>query len=163
MKGYYGMPEATGKTIGEDGWLHSGDMGMMDDRGYLKITGRIKDMIIRGGMNLYPREIEDVLFQHPQVSQVAVVGLPDPKWGEIIAAVIIPSEGNSLPAPGELFACCRQHLAPHKSPEQWFFVEAFPLTPSGKIQKFVLQEWIAEGKISAAAWDKDSARARAKP
>src|SRR5690606_30112642 len=114
-------------TIRESGWLHTGDMGVMDERGFLKIAGRIKDMIIRGGMNIYPREIEDVLFCHPEVNQVAVVGLPDEQWGEIIAAVVLPTNPEKPPAPEDLFQYCRQHLAVHKSPVAWFFVDQYPL------------------------------------
>jgi fatty-acyl-CoA synthase len=130
-----------------------GDLGTMDERGYLRITGRSKDMIIRGGMNLYPREIEEVLFRHPEIGQVSVVGVPDEKWGEIVAAVIVPRDPALPPSPKLLKAYCRDRLARHKSPSQWFMVERFPLTPSGKVQKFVLQEWIAAGTIEATVSD----------
>ena len=158
MACYYGMEEATRNTIRESGWLHTGDMGVMDERGFLKIAGRIKDVIIRGGMNIYPREIEDVLFCHPEVNQVAVVGLPDEQWGEIIAAVVLPTNPEKPPAPEDLFQYCRQHLAVHKSPVAWFFVDQYPLTPSGKIQKFQLVDWIKEGRITAEPWEKTSSR-----
>ncbi|MCB1667182.1 MAG: AMP-binding protein [Pseudomonadales bacterium] len=158
MTGYFGMEEATRNTIRDDGWLRTGDMGIMDDRGYLKIAGRIKDMIIRGGMNIYPREIEDLLFSHPDVNQIAVVGLPDEQWGEIVAAVVLPKDANNPPSPDDLFKLCREKLAPHKSPVIWYFVDDFPLTPSGKIQKFQLVDWIREGKITAHKWVKPGSR-----
>lgn len=153
MRGYYGLPEATAATIGEDGWLHTGDLGTMDDRGFLRIAGRLKDMIIRGGMNLFPREIEDVIFAHAEVSQASVVGVPDDRWGEIVAAVVVPKDPAAPPGPDALSEHCRQTLAAHKSPRLWFFVEDLPLTPSGKVQKFVLQEWIATGRIKPQEWE----------
>lgn len=139
MEGYHDAPEATAAAIDEDGWYHTGDLASMDGRGYLRIEGRLKDMIIRGGENIYPREIEDVLFAHPGVADVAVVGVPDPHWGEVVAAFIRPAPG-SPPTPDELRKHCRERLAPYKTPVQWRFVEAFPLTPSGKIQKYLLRD-----------------------
>lgn len=161
MTGYYGMEAASRATIQPDGWLHTGDMGVMDERGYLKIAGRIKDMLIRGGMNIYPKEIEDVLFDHPDVGQISVIGVPDDKWGEIVAAVIIPVAGSARPSPEVLFDYCRARLSPHKAPEQWFFVEAFPLTPSGKVQKFVLRDWVADGTMAPQAWRRPKPARRA--
>ena len=140
MTGYYDMPEATAAAIDGDGWYHTGDLASMDERGYLRIEGRLKDMIIRGGENIYPREIEEVLFRHPAVAECAVVGIPDDHWGEVVAAFIRVAPGAGPPAESELFALCREHLAPHKPPVHWVFVEAFPLTGSGKIQKYVLRE-----------------------
>lgn len=158
MHGYFGDDEATSKTICPDGWLSMGDSGVMDERGYLKITGRLKDIIIRGGMNIYPREIEEVLFNHPAVAQASVIGLPDDYWGEIVAAVIILEEGQPRPTFAELFGYCRQHLSPHKSPIKWAVVEAFPLTPSGKVQKFMLREWAQTGELVLEEIDKDALR-----
>ena len=137
--GYYKLPEKTEELL-EGGWLHSGDLGVMDEDGYIRITGRGKDMIIRGGENIYPREIEEVLFEHPQVSDVAIVGLPDAKWGEVIAAFIRDVDAEEPATDLELHDYLRQHLAPTKTPRLWYRVEEFPLTPSGKIQKFVLRE-----------------------
>jgi acyl-CoA synthetase (AMP-forming)/AMP-acid ligase II len=154
MQGYFGLVDATRECIQADGWLHTGDLGTMDDRGYLRIAGRLKDMIIRGGMNLYPREIEDVIFNHPAVGQVSVVGVPDEKWGEIVAAVIVPTAGVREPPWLDLHNHCRERLAAHKTPALWFVVEAFPLTPSGKVQKFVLQERIARGELKPAQWER---------
>ena len=139
MTGYNDMPEQTAEAIDAEGWYHTGDLASMDDRGYLRIEGRLKDMIIRGGENIYPREIEDLLFEHPKVGEVAVVGVPDEKWGEAIVAFIRSAPGESVDEK-ELFAYCREHLAPHKTPRHWRFLDAFPLTATGKIQKFVLRD-----------------------
>jgi fatty-acyl-CoA synthase len=140
MTGYYDMPEATAAAIDPEGWYHTGDLASMDERGYLRIEGRLKDMIIRGGENIYPREIEEVLFKHAAVAECAVVGIPDERWGEVVAAFIRLAPGADQPAETELFNLCREHLAPHKTPIHWIFVDAFPLTGSGKIQKYVLRE-----------------------
>jgi fatty-acyl-CoA synthase len=147
MLAYYDMPEATAETIDADGWLHMGDIGTMDDRGFLRVTGRVKDMIIRGGLNLYPREIEDLLFDHPAIAEVAVIGIPDEKWGEQVGAVVRLREGTPAPDPSELRAWCRERISAHKTPTHWYFIEAYPMTPSGKIQKFVLREQIESGDL----------------
>ena len=139
MKGYYDMPEPTAEAIDSDGWLHTGDLGRMDERGYCTIEGRLKDMIIRGGENIYPREIEELLFGHPAVADVAVVGIPDEKWGEVVAAFVRRAGGADV-SEDELFGYVREHLAPHKAPRHWVFVDDFPMTPSGKIQKFALRD-----------------------
>ena len=144
MRGYHDAPEATAAAIDAEGWYHTGDLASMDGRGYLRIEGRIKDMIIRGGENIYPREIEDVLFAHPAVAEAVVIGVPDETWGEVIAAFVRPVPGQPAPAPEELRAWCRERLAPYKTPRHWVFVEAFPMTPSGKIQKFKLRESFIE-------------------
>lgn len=162
MHSYYGMEEATRQCIRADGWLRTGDMGTMDNRGFLRIGGRLKDMIIRGGMNLYPREIEDVLFDHPAVGQVSVVGVPDEKWGEVVAAVILPAAGVTELPVLDLHNYCRERLAVHKAPALWFVVEHFPLTPSGKIQKFVLQQQIASGELRPLLWERPPS-AKSKP
>ncbi len=144
MKGYFEMPEQTAEAIDADGWLHTGDLCAMDERGYCTVEGRLKDMIIRGGENIYPRELEELLFAHEAVGDVAVVGLPDEKWGESVAAFIRPAPGHTVDK-SELFNYTREHLAPHKTPRHWFAVEEFPLTGSGKIQKFKLREQAGEG------------------
>jgi len=123
-----------------DDLFHSGDIGKFDEDGYLYITDRVKDMIIRGGENIYPREIEELLFRHPQVAEVAVLGLPDPKWGENVAAFIRDVDAQNPASDTELREYCRQHLSPQKTPKVWVRIDAFPLTGSGKIQKFVLSE-----------------------
>ena len=142
MTGYLDDPEATAAAIDSGGWLHTGDLASMDERGYCRIGGRLKDMIIRGGENIYPREIEQVLFDHEDVADVAVVGVPDPVWGEQVAAFVRPAAGRK-PDPDALFAYCRERLAPHKAPRHWRVVEAFPLTPSGKVKKYVLRDELA--------------------
>ncbi len=140
MRGYHDAPEATAAAIDAEGWYHTGDLASLDSRGYLRIEGRIKDMIIRGGENIYPREIEDALFDHPGVAEAAIIGVPDQTWGEVVAAYVRPALGRPRPSPEELRAHCRERLAPYKTPLHWVFVDAFPMTPSGKIQKFKLRE-----------------------
>ncbi len=147
MHEYFENPEGTANAIDADGWLHTGDLCAMDDRGYCTVEGRLKDMIIRGGENIYPRELEDLLFAHPAVGEVAVVGLPDERWGETVAAFVRPAPGHTLDKT-ELFSYMRDHLAPHKTPKQWFEVDAFPLTGSGKIQKYKLRDQWAAGDVS---------------
>lgn len=147
MLGYYGRKAETEAVLTDDGWLRSGDLGTLDARGYLSITGRLKDMIIRGGMNIYPREIEDALFEHEAVAQVAVLGVPDAKWGEVVAAVVRVVDGATPPTAAELHRFCRERLAPHKAPTLWSTIDVLPLTPTGKVQKFVLQDWIREGRL----------------
>ncbi len=145
MKGYFDHPGATRAAIDAAGWLHTGDLGSADERGYHRIEGRLKEMIIRGGENIYPREIEHVLYVHPAVADVAVVGVPDDHWGEQVAAFVRAVPGENA-TPEELTSFCRERLAAHKTPRNWVFVDAFPLTPSGKIQKFVLREQFAAGR-----------------
>ena len=140
MRGYHDAPEATAAAIDAQGWYHTGDLASLDGRGYLRIEGRIKDMIIRGGENIYPREIEDALFDHPAVAEAVIVGIPDDTWGEVVAAFVRPVPGQPAPAPEDLRAWCRERLAPYKTPLHWVFVDAFPTTPSGKIQKYKLRE-----------------------
>lgn len=139
MKGYYKMPEATALAIDKEGWLHTGDLGTVDEKGYFKVTGRIKDMIIRGGENIYPREIEEFLLTHPDVQDVQVVGVPDLKYGEQILAAVQIKEGARVTAE-DLIAFCTGKIARHKIPKHWQFVESFPMTASGKIQKYKLRE-----------------------
>ena len=145
MLGYNDNPEATAKTIDADGWLHTGDLGRMDARGYVKITGRVKEMIIRGGENLFPAEIENALLEHPAIAEIAVVGVPDEKWGEQVACFMRCKEGPK-PLPAELKAFIRERLAAQKTPAFWIFVDAWPLTGSGKIQKFKLAEGFVAGQ-----------------
>jgi fatty-acyl-CoA synthase len=147
MREYFENTEATAASIDADGWLHTGDLCSMDDRGYCTIEGRLKDMIIRGGENIFPRELEELLFGHPKVAEVAVVGLPDEKWGEEVAAFIRPTPGEQVDR-NELFAFVRQHLAPHKTPRHWFEVDTFPMTGPGKIQKYKLREMTINGELT---------------
>ncbi len=143
MKGYYNMPEATAKAVDGDGWLHSGDLGIMDEYGYVRITGRIKDMIIRGGENIYPREIEEFLYGMEGVQDVQVVGVPSRKYGEEVGAFIIPKEGYDL-APEDIRDHCRGRISWYKVPRHIAFVSEFPMTASAKIQKYKLREMAAE-------------------
>lgn len=143
MKGYYNMPEATAQTIDKDGWIHSGDLAMVDENGYYRITGRIKDMIIRGGENIYPKEIEEFIYTHPAVKDVQVVGVPSERYGEEVVACVILKKGMEL-TEDELKEYVSAHIARHKTPKFVMFIEHFPETASGKIQKFKLREMVAE-------------------
>jgi fatty-acyl-CoA synthase len=146
MQGYYGDSEATAEAIDEHGWLHSGDLGVMDADGYVKITGRLKEMIIRGGENIYPREIEDVIFTHPKVAEVAVFGIPDEYYGEEVMAWIELHAGESMDE-DEVRDFCRERLAHYKIPKYIWFVDEFPMTVTGKLQKFRMRE-IAMEKLT---------------
>jgi fatty-acyl-CoA synthase len=139
MKGYYKMPEETAKAIDGQGWLHTGDLAVMDENGYCKITGRIKQMIIRGGENIYPREIEEFLYTHPKVSDVQIYGVPDRKYGEQVMAAIILKKGVEM-TEEEVKVFCQGKIANYKIPKYVKFVEGYPMTASGKIQKFKLRE-----------------------
>ncbi len=158
MRGYFEDEAATAEAIDADGWYHTGDLASMDERGYCRIEGRLKDMIIRGGENIYPREIEDVLFAHPSVADVAVVGIPDDRWGEQVAA-FVRINGDDLPTPAALSAHVRGQLAGFKVPRTWVFVETFPLTGSGKVQKFVLRDRLLAGELTPAPTPHDGERA----
>ncbi|SEN05106.1 fatty-acyl-CoA synthase [Lihuaxuella thermophila] len=139
MKGYYKMPEATREVIDEEGWLHTGDLAVCDEQGYFRITGRLKDMIIRGGENIYPREIEEFIYTHPKVLDVQIVGVPDEKYGEIPVAFVRKKEGEELSAE-DVINYCVGKIAKYKIPVQVIFVEEYPMTASGKIQKYKLRE-----------------------
>jgi fatty-acyl-CoA synthase len=143
MKGYYNMPEATAAAIDTDGWLHSGDIGTVDEDGYYRITGRIKDMIIRGGENIYPREIEEFLYTMPGVEDAQVVGVPDAKYGEVVGAFIRLKVGAEM-TEGDVQEFCRARMARYKAPKYVFFVAEYPMTASGKIQKYKLRGMAAE-------------------
>ena len=139
MKGYYKMPEATKAAIDEDGWLHTGDLALRTPEGNYKITGRIKDMIIRGGENIYPKEIEDFLYTHPKVRDVQVIGVPDRTYGEAIMACVILKEGVTA-TEEELKEYVRSHMAKHKTPKYISFVKEFPMNAAGKILKYKMRE-----------------------
>ena len=143
MRGYLDDPVETAATIDADGWLHTGDIGAMDGRGYLKITDRKKDMFIVGGFNVYPAEIEGVLAVHPEIAQVAVVGAPDERLGEVGVAFVVPRPG-ATPVPEELIAWSRERMANFKVPRRFELVSALPLNASGKVLKVELRRWIAE-------------------
>jgi len=142
MKGYYNNPQATAQAIDQDGWLHSGDLGVMDEDGYVSITGRLKDMIIRGGENIYPREIEEFLYHMDGVKDVQVAGVPSRKYGEEVGAFVILKEGAAL-TPEDVQDYCRGKIAFHKIPRYVTFVDGYPMTASGKIQKYKLREMAA--------------------
>ncbi|NSW82810.1 MAG: acyl--CoA ligase [Syntrophothermus sp.] len=147
MQGYYNDPDGTAITIDEEGWLHSGDLGVMDERGFVRFTGRLKDMLIRGGVNIYPAEIENLLKEHPKVDKVAVIGVPDEYWGEQVAAIIIPKSFDDLPTLEELDKFCLDNIARFKRPRYYAFVKEFPMTATGKLRKFKLKEDVASGAI----------------
>jgi fatty-acyl-CoA synthase len=144
MHGYFEMPEATAAALDPGGWLHTGDLGSMDESGYFRIEGRLKEMIIRGGENIFPAEIEAVISGHAAVAAVAVVGVPDTLYGERVGACVQVRPGVSV-STAELRSLCQQQLARFKVPEVWQFVDEMPRTPLGKIQKFVLQERLRGG------------------
>jgi fatty-acyl-CoA synthase len=139
MKGYYNMPEATAAAIDADGWLHTGDLAVRDANGYYKITGRIKDMIIRGGENIYPKEIEDFIYTHPKVKDVQVIGVPDKSYGEEIMACVILKENETM-TEKELKDYVNSHMAKHKTPKYVDFVTEFPMNAAGKILKYKMRE-----------------------
>ncbi|MGN0591317.1 AMP-binding enzyme, partial [Ruminococcus sp.] len=143
MKGYYKMPEATAAAIDENGWLHTGDLARRTKKGYYKITGRIKDMIIRGGENIYPKEIEDFLYTHPKVKDVQVIGVPDKQYGEEIMACIILNDGESC-TEEEIKQYVLDHMAKHKVPRYVDFVTEFPMNAAGKILKYKMREAAVE-------------------
>ncbi|MDL2237613.1 AMP-binding protein [Christensenellaceae bacterium OttesenSCG-928-K19] len=144
MKGYYKMPEATAQAIDEEKWLHTGDLGTMDADGYFKVTGRLKDMIIRGGENIYPREIEEFIYTHPAVRDVQVVGVPDKRYGEeVLACVILKEDAEPVTEEG-MIQFVKEGLSRFKSPRYVKFIDEFPMTASGKIQKYKLREWAIE-------------------
>jgi fatty-acyl-CoA synthase len=138
MDGYYKMPEKTAEAIDSDGWLHTGDLATMDAHGYVNIVGRLKDMIIRGGENIFPREVEEFLIRHPKVADVQIVGVPDKFFGEEQLAVVIPREGEQL-TEEELHEFCKGQISHQKIPRYFQFVKSYPLTASGKVQKFILR------------------------
>ena len=148
MVGYNDNPKATAETIDTDGWLHTGDLGTMCPRGYVKITGRVKEMIIRGGENLFPAEIEAALLEHPAIAEIGVAGVPDEKWGEIVACFMRLADGAERPNTSELRSFIRERLSPQKTPAHWIWVSEFPLTGSGKIQKFALRDKFLAGDFA---------------
>lgn len=143
--------DATAQAVDAEGWVHTGDLGCMDDRGMIAVTGRLKELIIRGGENIAPSEIESCLMEHHAVLEAAVIGIPDEKWGEAVGAVV---RLRTSPAPGfrdELEAHCRARLAPFKVPQHWLFADALPMTPTGKVQKFKLMESVVQGSLTPLA------------
>ncbi|MBR9981976.1 MAG: AMP-binding protein [Desulfatitalea sp.] len=152
MKGYYNNEEATLKAIDKDGWLHTGDLAVMDKNGYVKITGRLKDMIIRGGENIYPREIEEFLYTHPKIKDVQVIGVPSEKYGEEVVAYVQVKQGEELTSE-DLKKFCQGQISRHKIPAYWAFVNEYPTTASGKIQKYKLRNDAIQRLAREAAAD----------
>jgi fatty-acyl-CoA synthase len=150
MLGYWDDAARTAEAIDPDGWMHTGDLGTIDAEGYGNIVGRIKDMVIRGGENIYPREVEEFLYTHPKVADVTVVGLPDPKMGEELCAWIRLAPGETAEE-DEIRAFCRGQIAHYKIPRYLRFVDEFPMTVTGKIQKFIIRDrMIAELALAEA-------------
>jgi acyl-CoA synthetase (AMP-forming)/AMP-acid ligase II len=150
MTGYWNMPDATQETIDPDGWLRTGDAGYLDADGYLFLCDRIKDMIISGGENVYPIEVENAILTHPSVSEAAVIGVPDDRWGESVKAVVVLKEGPTLDA-GQLIAYVRTRIAAYKVPKSIDFVASLPRNASGKILKRDLRAPYWQGRNRAVA------------
>jgi fatty-acyl-CoA synthase len=152
MLGYYKNPDATAQAIDAEQWMHTGDLATMDDQGYVNIVGRIKDMIIRGGENIYPREVEEFLHTHPSVSDAQVIGVPSERYGEEVMAWVKLRDGAPAVSGDELAAFCKGRIATYKIPRYWKLVDGFPLTVTGKVQKYRMRELaIAELNLNAAA------------
>ena len=139
MAGYHDLPAESAEALRPDRWLRTGDLVTMDERGYLRMAGRIKEMIVSGGENIFPVEVENALLAHPGVAQAAVVGVPHARWGETPVGVVVPGAGGD-PDPADLEAFLRGRLASYKVPRRWVFVEDLPRTTSGKVQKHVLRD-----------------------
>jgi fatty-acyl-CoA synthase len=154
MRGYWNDPERTAEAIDEQGWMHTGDLATMDKDGHVRVVGRIKDMVIRGGENIYPREIEEFLYTHPQIADVQVIGVPDERYGEELMAWIVPRQGTGLDAE-QVREFCRGKIARYKIPRYIKFVDAYPMTVTGKVQKFKMRESAIEelglGQAAAVA------------
>jgi fatty-acyl-CoA synthase len=151
MLGYWNNPEETRKAIDAARWMHTGDLAVMDEAGYVKIVGRLKDMIIRGGENIYPREIEEFLYTHPDVSDVQVIGVPSEKYGEEVMAWVKLREGAKVSG-DDLTAFCKGKIATYKIPRYWKFVDSYPMTVTGKVMKFRMREMaVAELGLQNAA------------
>jgi fatty-acyl-CoA synthase len=151
MKGYWNRPEATAEAL-RGGWMHTGDAGVMDDEGYVYIQDRVKDMIVSGGENVYPRSVEEVLFQHPAIADAAVIGVPDERWGEMVKAIVVVREGMNATAE-EIMEFCRGRLGGFERPRSVDFVDALPRNPSGKVLKRTLREpyWAGQQRRVAGA------------
>jgi long-chain acyl-CoA synthetase len=143
MRGYFNLAEATSEAL-KDSWLHTGDMGYLDSDGYLYVTDRKKDLLIRGGFNVYPRDVEEVLFAHPAVTEAAVVARPDPVMGEEVAAFVVRAPGAEI-TEDELHSYCRDRLAKYKCPKEFHFVPALPKSPIGKVLKKELRATLSAG------------------
>jgi fatty-acyl-CoA synthase len=142
--GYYNRPDATAEALTDDHWLRSGDIGLQDKDGYYYVVGRLKDMYISGGENVYPAEVENQLAKHPDVLEAAIIGVDDEKWGEVGYAYILARPGHSQPSEAELVAFCKQRLASYKVPKYFITVEDFPRTAAGKVQKHLLKRPVVQ-------------------
>jgi acyl-CoA synthetase (AMP-forming)/AMP-acid ligase II len=151
MKGYWKQPEATEKAL-RGGWMHTGDAGILDDEGYLYIQDRVKDMVVSGGENIYPRVVEEVLSKYPAIAEVAVIGVPDEQWGETLKAIVVLRQGMSA-TDDEIIEFCRGKLGGFERPRSVDFVDSLPRTPSGKVLKRVLREpyWAGQSRHVAGA------------
>lgn len=143
MRGYWNDEARTGEAVDAEGWMHTGDLATMDPQGYVNIVGRIKDMVIRGGENVYPREVEEFLYRHPKIQDVQVIGVPEPKYGEELCAWI-RLRPDTQATEEEIREFCRGRIAHYKIPRYVRFVDAFPMTVTGKIQKFVMRRQMIE-------------------
>jgi fatty-acyl-CoA synthase len=143
MLGYWGDPQLTSEAVDQAGWMHTGDMGVLDEEGFCNIVGRIKDMVIRGGENIYPREIEEFLYSHPAVEAVQVFGVPDPKYGEVLCAWIKKRAGTTVDEES-IRSFCKERIAHYKVPRYVMFVEDFPMTVTGKAQKYLMRKQVME-------------------
>ena len=143
MRGYWNNDDATRQAVDPARWMHTGDLATMDEQGYINIVGRIKDMIIRGGENIYPREVEEFLYSHPDIADVQVIGVPSEKYGEEVMAWVKPREGATVTGE-DLAAWCKGKIASFKIPRHWKFVDSFPMTVTGKVQKFKMRESAVE-------------------
>jgi len=151
MLGYWDDPSGTAAAVDADGWMHSGDLAVMDDEGYVSIVGRIKDMVIRGGENIYPREVEEFLYTLPEIHLVEVIGVPSERYGEEVMAWVRLRDGVSV-TEDDLVAACRGRIATYKIPRYWKFVDSFPMTVTGKTQKYRMRQIaIEELGLRAAA------------
>src|SRR6201999_2296054 len=139
MKGYWNDAEKTAEAIDEAGWMHTGDLATMDEQGYVNIVGRLKDMVIRGGENVYPREIEEFLYRHPKIQDVQVIGVPDARYGEELCAWVRLRDGE-IATTEEIRIFCQGQIAHYKIPRYVKFVDGFPMTVTGKIQKYLIRE-----------------------
>jgi long-chain acyl-CoA synthetase len=151
MAGYWSLPEASAAAL-RGGWLHTGDLGALDDRGFLTLLDRAKDLIISGGSNIYPREIEDVLLEDPSVAEAAVIGLPDSEWGESVTAVLVAAPGCSLDL-GRLETLCLDRIARFKRPKHWRIVDSLPKNSAGKVLKRDLRERFSQPEPATSRQD----------
>ena len=156
---YLHDPQATAATIDADGFVHTGDLGSMDERGYLKVTGRLKELIIRGGENIAPAAVESVIAGHPLVGAATVVGLPDAQWGEVVACVLRLAADPPADLIDQLIAYARERMSPYKVPTRWFLADSdLPVTPTGKIRKFQVRDQIRESLLRELRAQKEAAR-----